>query len=247
MIRLIIFCIAVYFSNTAQAQTAKEIVQKADEKLRGTTSQVELTIKTIRPTWTRSMDVKAWMKGSDYSIILIQSPAKDKGIAFLKRKKEVWNWMPALERTIKLPPSMMSQSWMGTDFTNDDLVKESSVVNDYNHSIIGDTVIENRNCYVIQMIPKPESAVVWGRLIICIDKKDLLELHTKFYDEDGKLINIMNASDIKIMDGRLIPTRFEMIPMDKKNQKTEMIYRAIKYNRPIEDGFFTAEKMKTVS
>jgi outer membrane lipoprotein-sorting protein len=229
------------------SQTAKDIVQKADEKMRGTTSQVELTIKTIRPTWTRSMDVKAWMKGSDYSMILIQSPAKDKGIVFLKRKKEVWNWMPALERTIKLPPSMMSQSWMGTDFTNDDLVKESSIVNDYNHNITGDTIIDNRNCYIIQMIPKPEAAVVWSKLIICIDKKDFLELHTKFYDEDGKLINTMSAYDVKIMDGRLIPTRFEMIPMDKKNQKTEMIYRAVKYNRPIEDGFFTAEKMKTVS
>lgn len=243
----IFFSFFFFFTFFCRAQDAKSIVQKADEKLRGTTSQVELTIKTIRPSWTRSMDVKAWMKGNDYSMILIQSPAKDKGIAFLKHKKEVWNWMPSLERTIKLPPSMMSQSWMGTDFTNDDLVKESSIVNDYNHSIAGDTVIQERNCYVIQMIPRPEAAVVWGKLIVCIDKKDFLELHTKFFDEDGKLINIMNAYDIKIMDGRLIPTRFEMIPMDKKNQKTEMTYRAIKYNRPIEDGFFTAERMKVIN
>lgn len=244
---LLIFIATLHLFVAVPAQTAREIVQKADEKMRGTTSQVELTIKTIRPSWTRSMDVKAWMKGADYSMILIQSPAKDKGIVFLKHKKEVWNWMPALERTIKLPPSMMSQSWMGTDFTNDDLVKESSIVNDYNHSIIGDTVIEERNCYIIQMIPKPEAAVVWGKLIVCIDKKDFLELHTKFYDEEGKLINIMNAYDIKTMDSRLIPTRFEMIPMDKKNQKTEMIYRNVRYNRPIEDVFFTSEKMKTVS
>lgn len=239
--------IFILFTNLLYAQTAKEVVQKADEKMRGSTSHVELTIKTSRPTWTRSMDVKAWMKGTDFSMILIQSPAKDKGIVFLKRKKEVWNWMPALERTIKLPPSMMNQSWMGTDFTNDDLVKESSIVNDYNHSIIGDTIIEARSCYIIQMIPKPEAAVVWGKLVVCIDKKDFLELHTKFYDEDGALINIMNAYDIKMMDNRLIPTRFEMIPMDKKNQKTEMIYRNIKYNRPIEDGFFTTEKMKVLS
>ena len=242
----ILFILAVCFPPAMQAQTAIEIVQKADEKLRGTTSQVDLTINTVRPNWTRSMDVKAWLKGSDYSMILIQAPAKDKGIAFLKRKKEVWNWMPSMERTIKLPPSMMSQSWMGTDFTNDDLVKESSIVNDYNHTIVGDTTIDSRPCYIIQMIPKPEAAVVWGKLIVCIDKKDFLELHTRFYDEDGKLINIMNAYDVKVMDNRLIPTRFEMIPMDKKNQRTEMIYRAIKYNRPIDDGFFTAEKMKTV-
>lgn len=244
--RYILFVVAIFFFPALHAQTAKEIVQKADEKLRGTTSQAELTIKTIRPNWTRSMDVKAWMKGRDYSMIIIESPAKDKGIVFLKRKKEVWNWLPALERTIKLPPSMMSQSWMGTDFTNDDLVKESSIVNDYDHSITGDTTIDSRTCYIIQMIPKPEAAVVWGKLIVCIDKKDFLELHTRFFDEDGKLINIMNAYDVKMMDSRLIPTRFEMIPVDKKNQNTEMIYRAIKYNRPIEDGFFTAEKMKAI-
>ena len=142
---------------------------------------------------------------------------------------------------------MMSQSWMGTDFTNDDLVKESSIVNDYLHSIIGDTTIDNRVCYIIQMIPKPEAAVVWSKLIVCIDKIDFLELHTRFYDEDGKLINIMNAYDIKMMGGRLIPTHFEMIPTDKKNQKTEMIYKNIQYNKPIEDNFFTTEKMKTAS
>ena len=229
------------------SQDAREVVSKADEKMRGKTSHIEMTIRTVRPAWSREMDIKAWMKGTDYSMILIQSPAKDKGIVFLKRKKEVWNWMPTLERTIKLPPSMMSQSWMGTDFTNDDLVKESSIVNDYSHSIIGDTTIDKRVCYIIQMIPKPEAAVVWSKLIVCIDKIDFLELHTRFYDEDGKLINIMNAYDIKIMGGRLIPTHFEMIPTDKKNQKTEMIYKNIQYNKPIEDNFFTTEKMKTAS
>ena len=239
--------IAFNFFHPLFAQNASDIVKKADEKMRGTTSQAELTIKTIRPSWTRSMEVKVWVKGNDYSMILVQSPAKDKGIVFLNRKKEVWNWMPALERTIKLPPSMMSQNWMGTDFTNDDLVKESSVVNDYDHSIVGDTVIDNRSCYIIQMIPKPEAAVVWSKLIVCIDKKDFLELHTRFYDEEGKIINIMNAYDVKTMDGRLIPTRFEMIPADKKNQKTEMTYKTIKYNRPIEDAFFTSEKMKTLN
>jgi len=186
------------------------------------------------------------MKGTDLAMILVQSPVKDKGIVFLKRKKEVWNWMPAIEKTIKLPPSMMSQSWMGTDFTNDDLVKESSVVTDYNHTIIGDTIIDNRNCYIIQMIPKPEAAVVWGKLIVCIDKKDFLELHTRFYDEEDALINTMNANDIKRMDGRLIPTRFEMIPADKKNQRTEMIYKNVKYNKPLDDNFFTSERMKTL-
>lgn len=241
----LIICLGACFM--VKAQSAKEIVQKADDKMRGLTSQGEITIQIYRPSWSREMSVKMWMKGNDLAMILVLSPAKDKGIVFLKRKKEVWNWMPALEKNIKLPPSMMSQSWMGTDFTNDDLVKESSIVSDYDHRIVGDTVIDNRSCYIIEMIPKPEAAVVWGKLVLVIDKKDFLELHTKFYDEDGSLINTMNSYDVKIMDGRLIPTRFEMIPADKKNQKTVMIYKNIQYNKPIPDGFFTSEQMKTLS
>lgn len=230
-----------------RAQDATAIVKRADDNMRGTTSQAEMTIKTTRPTWTREMVVKTWMKGNDYAMILIQAPAKDKGTVFLKRRKEVWNWLPTLERSIKLPPSMMSQSWMGTDFTNDDLVKESSVVQDYTHTIIGDSIIRNRRCFVIQMIPKPEAAVVWGKLIVCIDKENFIELHCRFYDEDGALVNTMNAFDVKLMDERLIPTRIEMIPEDKKNQKTEIIYRKIVFNRAIEDSFFTMEKMRNLN
>lgn len=222
-------------------------MRKADEKMRGSTMQAELIIRTIRPTWSREMQCKTWMKGTQLAMILIQSPARDKGIAFLKRKKEVWNWMPALERNIKLPPSMMSQNWMGTDFTNDDLVKESSIVEDYDHTIAGDTIIQDKQCYIIQMIPKPEAAIVWGKVIICIDKKDFLELHSRFYDEDGQLVNTMNSYDIKMMHDRIIPTRFEMIPADKKGQKTEMVYKAILYNKPINENFFTTENMKTLN
>ncbi|WP_276370217.1 outer membrane lipoprotein-sorting protein [Chryseolinea sp. H1M3-3] len=228
------------------AQDALEIVKKADEKMRGKTSQAEMLFRTIRPTWSREMSVKAWLKGNDYAVILVLSPIKDKGVTFLKRKKEVWNWMPTLERSIKLPPSMMTQSWMGTDFTNDDLVKESSIVNDYNHSIIGDTTVQGRPCHKIQMLPKPEAAVVWGKLIVCIDKKDFIEMHSRFYDEDGILINTLTALEIKLMDGRLIPTRLEMVPADKKNQKTEIIYNKILFDRPIEDSFFTIEKMRNL-
>lgn len=247
IVHLFILSIFLLFDSAVWGQDAYAIVKKADDKMRGTSSVVEMTIRTIRPSWSRSMDLKAWMKGKDYSMILIQSPVKDKGIVFLKRKKEVWNWMPVLERNIKLPPSMMSQSWMGTDFTNDDLVKESSILVDYTHRITGDTVVDGRTCFIIEMMPKPEAAVVWSKLIVCIDKKDFLELHSRFYDEEGNLMNIMNAFDVKTMDGRLIPTRFEMIPVEKKNQRTEMIYRSIRFNVPLEDGFFTTENMRSVS
>ena len=151
--------------------------------MRGNTSLVEMSIKTIRPTWTRQMDLRVWSKGNDFAMIYIQSPARDRGITFLKRGKEVWNWIPTLEKTIKLPPSMMSQSWMGTDFTNDDLVKESSVVDDYEHTLAGTEKQGDSLCYKIQMMPKPDAAVVWGKIIVWITQKEYLQLRAEFFDE----------------------------------------------------------------
>jgi outer membrane lipoprotein-sorting protein len=232
--------------NSSFGQTAKEVVQQTEDKMRGKTSEAGIIIKTFRPSWSREMRVKTWLKGTAYSMILVESPPKDKGIVFLKRKNEVWNWMPSIEKVIKLPTSMMSQSWMGTDFTNDDLVKESSMVTDYTHEFAADTVINNRKCYTVIMIPTQEASVVWGKLVVCIDKADMVQLHVRFYDENNVLINTMNGYEVKMMGGRLIPTRFEMIPADKKNQKTEMIYQYVYFDRPINDGFFTPEKMKTV-
>jgi len=238
---------ALVFALSVEAQTAKEIVQRTDEKMRGKSSEAVILIRTIRPGWSREMKVKTWMQGTQFAMIRVESPPKDKGIIYLKRKTEVWNWIPSIEKVIKLPPSMMSQSWMGTDFSNDDLVRESSIVHDYSHRFSGDTVINGKDCYLITMIPLPDAPVVWGKLIVCIDKTDLVELHVRFYDEEGVLINFMNGYDVKMMGGRLIPTRFEMIPVNKKNQRTEMIYQQIRFNIPIEEGFFTTEKMRSMN
>lgn len=228
------------------AQDVREIVRKADEHARGNTSLAEMSIVTTRPKWTRTLELKTWTKGNDLALILVQKPAKDKGTVFLKRKKEVWNWLPSLERNIKLPPSMMSQSWMGTDFTNDDLVKESSVVNDYDHTLLGSEQLEGRDCYKIQMIPKPEAAIVWGKVLIWIDKKDFLQLRVEFYDEDGKQNSVMIGSDVKMLGGRLLPSRLTMIPADKPGQKTEIIYKSLDFSKTMNDGFFTTENMTKV-
>lgn len=246
MYRNIFIFILVLIPCLLSAQNATEIIRKADEKARGKTSTASITIQIIRPNWTREMKVKAWTKGNDLSMILVNEPVKDKGVVYLKRKKEVWSWIPSIERNIKLPPSMMSQSWMGTDFTNDDLVKEASVVEDYDHSIIGDTVIDQRPCYKIQLLPKPASAVVWGKLLMCVDKKDNLMLYVEYYDEDSKLINTMKTSDLKMLGGRLLPSRMEMIPADKKNNKTVLIYNSLEFDKPIDDNFFTSQNMPRV-
>ena len=229
-----------------QPEDATAIVRKADERMRGKTSIAEMPITTTRPKWTRAMDIKAWTKGSDLALILVKSPAKDQGTTFLKRKKEVWNWLPSLERTIKLPPSMMSQSWMGTDFTNDDLVKDSSIVDDYEQKLLGSEKQGDRDCHKIELIPKPEAAVVWGKIIVWIDKKDYIELRTEFYDENGELSQTMVGADLKILGGRLLPSRMEMTPVGKKGHKTEIVYKTLVYDKPLNDSFFTTENMTKV-
>lgn len=228
------------------AQDAKEIVRKADEHAKGNTSVANITIQTIRPGWTREMMVKSWTKGNDLVLILVLTPVKEKGVVYLKRKKEVWNWIPSIERNIKMPPSMMSQSWMGTDFTNDDLVKEASVLEDYHHTILGDTIIEGRVCYKIQLMPKPASAVVWGKIWMCIDKKDFLMLNIEYFDEDGNLVNRMRSSDIKILGDRLLPGRMEMFPAGKKGNKTVLIYNSLVFDTLVDDAFFTTQNMTRV-
>ncbi len=131
-------------------------------------AQQRMTI--VRPTWTRKVSMKTWSLGNDYYMILITAPAQDKGQVFLKRHTEMWNWMPSISRIIRIPPSMMGQNWMGSDFTNNDLVKANSIVDDYTHTLLGNETIEGYDCYKIQLFPKPDAAVVWDKIIVWIAK-----------------------------------------------------------------------------
>lgn len=233
-------------STALRAQDATTLVRKADEHARGRTSQAEMTMTVVRPTWQREMSMRTWSEGTQNALVLITAPAKEKGIVYLKRGKEVWNWIPSVERTIKMPPSMMSQSWMGTDFTNDDLVKESSIVEDYTHILAGDSLIDGRACHKVIMRPKPEAAVVWGEIRLWVDKKDFLMLRAEYYDEYGELVNTMVAGDVQLLGGRLLPTRMEMIPADKPGNRTVIQYRSIAFDQPIPPGFFTTQNITRV-
>jgi len=229
-----------------QAQDATEIVEIADKKMQGNSSTSDMIMRIVRPDWSREIRMKGWSLGKEHSIILIVSPSRDKGAAFLKREKEIWNWQPTINRVIKLPPSMMMQSWMGSDFTNDDLVKESSIVRDYTHTLVGDTIIEARPAYIIEMIPTPEAAVVWGKILIYITKEDHLQLLVRYYDEDGYMVNTMYLTEIKEIGGRIIPTRLNMVPADNSNQRTEILYMGMEFDVPMEESFFSIQNMKRV-
>ena len=235
----------LFISGSISAQDAKEIIRKADEKAHGTTSSyTEIKMAIIRPTWKREMTMKTWSKGDDYSLILITGPARDKGIAYLKRKNEMWNWQPTIDRVVKMPPSMMTQSWMGSDFTNDDLVRQSSMVNDYTHKLLGSETIEGRDCYKIELTPKDNTAVVWGKLIMWVDKAEYINLKVEYYDEDGYLVNTMLGKNLKTIGGRFLATVTEIIPADEPGHKTRVEQIHMEFDKAISDDLFSIQNMK---
>lgn len=240
-------CAGILFCTNGQSQEAKDIIRRADEKMQGEkTSQSTMTMTIVRPTWQREITFKNWTLGREHSLALVTAPAKEKGQSFLKRKNEMWNWNPTINRLIKLPPSMMSQGWMGSDFSNDDLLKESSIVVDYTHEIIAEEAVDGRACYKIELTPLEDAAVVWGRIIKWISKEEYLQMKSEYYDEDDYLIKTELAYDIKIMDGRLIPSRFELIPEEEEGQKTVVVMDEIRFNIPIPESFFSQQNMKKV-
>ncbi len=251
LVNIVLLCCLLVFPGVtvsfSQDLSAKEIVKKADDKFNGEKSGYSVMSMTIvRPSWQRTVEFRSWSLGDDYSLTLITSPARDKGQSFLKRGNEMWNWNPSINRLIKLPPSMMSQGWMGSDYTNDDILKESSVVNDYTHVIDGEEVIDGRLCYKIRMEALPGSDVLWGHQIRWIDKKDFLVLKAELYDEDGYLVRTETASEIKVMDGRLITTVIELVPAEEEGNKTVVRIKEIKFNIDIAESYFSQQNMKNL-
>ncbi|EIM73701.1 hypothetical protein A3SI_17429 [Nitritalea halalkaliphila LW7] len=226
--------------------TPEAILERMEQQMRGETAQMELNMTIIRPRFTREMSMRSWSRGEDYSLILITAPARDRGTAFLKRQNEIWNYLPTVDRMIKLPPSMMGQSWMGSDFTNDDLVRESSRVHDYTHRLLPEEQVQGFACYVIESIPKPESAIVFSKVKLWISKEHFYHLKTENYDERDALVSTVLLSDIKQMGDRRLPSRIEMVPADKEGHKTIIQYASGVFDAPLDDRFFSVQNLKNI-
>ncbi len=230
-----------------QKMTAEEIIKKAEDKFMGEeTSQGIMTIKIIRPAWQRNITAKSWSKGKDFSLTLITAPAKEKGQSFLKRYNELWSWNPTISRMIKLPPSMMSQGWMGSDYSNDDILRETSILDDYSQKLLGEEEAQGYECYKIELIPREDAAVVWGKIITWISKDEYFQMKVEYYDEDGYLIRTMLSSDVKTFDDRRLPSIMEIIPEEEEGQKTVVIIESLIFNDPIADSFFSQQNMKRI-
>ena len=239
-----IVCIAI--SLASYGQDAKEVVRLANETDRGKTSTSQFTMKVVRPKWERTYTIKSWAKGEELTMALITAPMKDKGQAFLKRGNDLWNWIPALNRMIKMPPSMMSQGWMGSDVSNDDIMRQSSLIDDYDHTFEKTETIEDRECWTITLTPKATANVMWGKIVMWVSKKGYLIIKQEYYDEDGSLVHTELCSEIKVMSNREVTSKVEIIPAENPNQKTIVIIDAIVFDKPIEDSFFSEQSMKTL-
>jgi hypothetical protein len=227
-----------------RAQTAKEIIDRVDRLLRGASSHGKVEMQITTEHWSRSLGMEVWSLGTDYSLVRVTAPPREAGTATLKAGREVWNYLPRVDRTIKVPPSLMMGSWMGSHFTNDDLVKESRLIDDYDIEISFDGERDGTPVWEFKLTPKPEAAVVWGRIEEQVRKADLMPTWVHYYDEDGTLVRHMTFSDYKRMGGRLVPARMVVVPEDKPDESTALIYDELEFDVGLKPDFFSLRNLR---
>ncbi len=244
MKRFLILCLVLFLVIPLWSQNADQIVKKAYYKTEGQSQYAYMEMKIIRPSWTRTIKFKFVSEGTKKALVLITSPANERGQTFLLYNNQLWMYNPTINSLIKLGPSMLSQGWMGSDYSNDQLLHEGSIIDDYTHKIIGSEQINGHDCWKILLTPKKNSSVVWGKQILWIDKHDFIILKQQLFDQDGYLVKTQTASAVKVMDGRKIPTVFTVIPNDNPDQKTVMTILQIKFNIRIPKRFFSLQNMR---
>lgn len=245
--------ITLFFSGLAAALPAAEkisqedinnIIQDVDRLYRSNSSYSELEMEIITPNWQRTLSMYGWSEGMDKTFIRITAPKKDEGVATLRIDNEMWNYLPKTDKVIKVPPSMMMSSWMGSDFTNDDLVKEFSLFEDYTYEAI-DVEDGTEDNYYINCIPNENIPVVWKNIIFCIRKADKIPRWARYYDEKGRLMRVLIYSDVKRFGDRTIPATLEMIPQNKEGHKTIVRYIEIKFDAKLDRETFTLRNLQS--
>ncbi len=229
-----------YFVNSVFSLTAEELIRKADKLFRSNSSVAEIEMLVITPNWQRKLELKIWTKGMNKTLITILSPPKEKGVSTLRIGREMWNYFPKIEKTVKIPPSMMMNSWMGSDFTNDDLVKESTFIDDYSYSFLPET----SNYWAIKLIPKEGTAIVWSKIELKMDKKTLIPFEFIYFDEKNTPVKKLSMSNIKDFEGRTIPSILEMINLKEPDKKTVITYRNAKFDIELPADTFTLRNLQ---
>jgi outer membrane lipoprotein-sorting protein len=238
-----LFLICCIPAPVAMALDAEALVLDSFNYMRGKASVATVEMVIHRPDWERRMTIKAWTKGEKESLFFITAPPKDNGNGTLKKGREMWIFNPKVNRVIKLPPSMMSQAWMGSDFSNNDIAKSDSLIYDYRHQLIKTATDSGKKVYYIESLPKPDAPVVWGMLKLKI-REDLILLSETFYDEDLKPVKIMTTLEIKPLGGKLYPKIWKMQKADTENEYTLLHYKALSFKPSLPNRLFSIPNLK---
>jgi outer membrane lipoprotein-sorting protein len=228
----------------AQPVDAREVLDRVERLLWGRTVQGEYEMTISTPRWQRTLGLRVWMDRPRRSFVRIVSPAKEAGIGSLRIGAEMWNYLPNVERIIKIPPSMMLQPWMGSDFTNDDLVKESSILDDYTHRLLEEVQLDGVAVLRIEAVPRPEAAVVWGRIVYWVRRSDTMPLKQEYFSERDELVRVMTFSEVRLVGGRRLPTRWEMRPTAKPGNVTTVVLKDAVFDAPVDDEVFTQRNLQ---
>ena len=221
-----------------------EIVDCVDRIMRGESSQGTSTMEVVTENWNRAMEMEMWSLGTEHALVRILSPRKDAGTATLKAGTEIWNYLPRVDRTIKIPASLMSASWMGSHFTNDDLVKESRLIEDYEITLAYEGDRDGVEVWEFDLTPRPEAPVVWGRIGYQVRKADTMPTWARYYDEDGELVRTMTFFDYRELGGRLVPATMRVVPEDKPGEYTEVRYSELTFDVDLDESFFSLRRLR---
>lgn len=221
----------------------KALLEKTDNLFRSKTSFTVMEMQVVTPEWARTMSMKVWTEKMDKTFIYVTAPVKDEGSATLRKNREMWNYLPKINKVMKIPPSMMMSNWMGSDFTNDDLVKESTLIKDYDAVFFTPQKPESVY-YYIKLTPKPEAVSVWGRIELILNKEDSLPVKELYYDEHGECMRELDFSDVKTLGGKKIPARLEMRPLNKQGHKTVIIYADAAFDLNLPEDVFTLRNLQ---
>ncbi len=222
---------------------ASDIIKKIDNNMRGQNIHMKMTMNITSSSHKRTMKMETWSKGSKKSFVKTLYPPKDRGITFLSLDGQMWQYVPKIERTIKIPPSMMLQNWMGSDVTNDDMVKQSSIVEDYDARILK----KKGRLVTLELTPKEDAAVVWGKIVSEVDTSTYTSKKDTFYDEEGEAVRIFSYTEVKKYGKYYIPTHWKIRPIDKPKNYTEIILEEVTYDSKISDQYFRKSALKRFS
>ena len=226
------------------AQSAREIIDLVDQLMRGESSIARITMDIRTENWDRSLTLRAWSLGSDYSLIRVETPQREAGTATLMADQEVWNYLPRVDRTLKLPSSMMAGSWMGSHFSNDDLVKESRLVDDFEIELDFEGERDGTEVWEFVLTPLPEAPVVWGKIRWQVRKEDFMPTWTRYYDESDEIVRTMVFSEIRLMGSRLVPTVMTMEPADKPGETTVVTYHELDFDVDLDEDYFSLRNLR---